>query len=153
MRFFVAVFCLTALMTHTSAVTAAEPFVEVDFSTIKRSIAKEPKYIAQPRYALFVLDPAGKFQVWAVFDKSKAELPYYDVLYFDRNGNGDLTDLGERFVGKYDKSLAAAGMAMTIRVGKVPGNRSRVEQLIFPANGRLHMLENTLFRRMGPPND
>jgi len=120
MRFFVAVFCLTALMTHTSAVTAAEPFVEVDFSTIKRSIAKEPKYIAQPRYALFVLDPAGKFQVWAVFDKSKAELPYYDVLYFDRNGNGDLTDSGERFVGKYDKSLAAAGMAMTIRVGKVP---------------------------------
>src|SRR5262245_14548818 len=77
MRFFVAVFCLTALTTHPWAAKAAEPLAEVDFSTVKRSIAREPKYVAQPRYALFVLDPAGQFRVWAVFDKSQAELSYY----------------------------------------------------------------------------
>jgi hypothetical protein len=28
--------------------------------------------------------------------------PYYDVLYFDKNGDGDLTAPTERFVGKRD---------------------------------------------------
>src|SRR5262245_57369172 len=77
-------------------------FVEVDFARVGRSIRKEPRYVAQPRYALFVLDPKGEFRVWAVLDKSKADLAYYDVLYFDKNGDGDLTDPAERFVGKYD---------------------------------------------------
>src|SRR5262245_24313815 len=106
MRFFRAILCFTALTAQSWAAKAAEPFVEVDYSTVKRSLAREPRYVAEPRYALFILDPAGTFRAWAVFDKSKAELPYYDVLYFDMNGNGDLTDAGERFVGKYDESLA-----------------------------------------------
>src|SRR5262249_256512 len=66
------------------------------------------------------LDPAGKFRVWTVFDKSRADLPYYDVLYIDKNGNGDLTEPGERLVGKYDASLDPAGMALTVRVGNLP---------------------------------
>jgi hypothetical protein len=120
MRVSVTIASFTALTTQTSAARADETFAEVDYSTVERSIVKAPAYVAQPRYALFILDPAGKFRAWAVLDKSKAELPYYDVLYFDMNGNGDLTDPGKRFVGKYDESLAPAGMAMTIRVGKVP---------------------------------
>lgn len=118
---FLAAFCWFAVpMIPASAERPAEVFAEVDYLTIDRSIAKEPKYITDPRYALFILDPAGKFRAWAVFDKSKADLPYYDVLYLDMNGNGDLTEPGDRFVGKYNESLAPAGMAMTIRVGKVP---------------------------------
>src|SRR5262249_50485157 len=114
---------------------------EVDYSTVKRSIAKEPKYVAEPRYALFILDPAGKFRAWAVLDKSKADLHYYDVLYFDMNGNGNLTDPSKRFVGKYDESRARAGMAMTIRVGKVPvpGTKLIHTDLLFstiPKEGR-----------------
>lgn len=54
--------------------------VEVDFTTIERQINKEPAYNAPPLYALFLLDPAAKVRVWAVLDKSKADLPYYDVL-------------------------------------------------------------------------
>jgi hypothetical protein len=134
-------FCFTALMTQVGAARAAETFAEVDYSTVKRSIVREPRYVAEPRYALFILDPAGKYGVWAVFDKSKAELPYYDVLYFDLNGDGDLTRPGKRFVGKYDESLAPAGMAMTIRVGKVPipGTRLVHTDLLFctiPKEGR-----------------
>lgn len=112
--------CLAVPVSPAVAETQAGSFVEVDYSTVDRTIAKEPKYIAEPRYALFILDASGKFRAWAVFDKSRAGLPYYDVLYLDMNGSGDLTESGKRFVGKYNESLEPAGMAMTIRVGKVP---------------------------------
>lgn len=91
-------------------------FVEVDFARVARSIRKEPRYVAQPRYALFILDPKGEFHAWAVLDKSDAKLPHYDVLYFDKNGDGDLTDLAERFVGKYDNEAKQ----LSIRVGDLP---------------------------------
>ena len=108
---------------------------------IERKIAKEPKYVAAPRYALFVLDEAAKFKAWAVFDKSSADAEYYDVLYFDKNGDGDLTAPDERFVGKRDAKLAAAGLEMLIRVGdvKVPGTARVHEGLRFstsPKGGR-----------------
>ena len=96
---FAAILCCLAAL---SGAAPADGFVEVDYAKVERSLAREPRYVAQPRYALFVFDPAGKFRVWAVLDKSKADLPYYDVAYFDKNGNGDLTEPGERFVGKPD---------------------------------------------------
>lgn len=99
--------------------TAGEPadaFVELDYAKVERSISREPKYNAEPRYALFILDPRARFRVWAVLDKSRADLPYYDVLYFDKNGNGDLTEPGERFVGRYDAQLKE----LSIRVGDLP---------------------------------
>jgi hypothetical protein len=95
-------------------------YVEIDYSTLEKKIAKEPAYVAQPLYALFVLDDAGKFRAWAVLDKSKKDLAYYDVLYFDKNGDGDLTAPGKRFTSKYDESQKAYGMALEIVVGDVP---------------------------------
>lgn len=96
---------------------------DVDFAHIDRRIAKEPAYVAKPLYALFLMDADGRSRHWAVLDKSKADLPYYDVLYFDTAGDGDLTQPSKRFTGKYDKKLEPAGMGLTIRVGdvKVPG--------------------------------
>lgn len=102
-----------------------QDFVEVDFAKLDRTIAKEPAYVAEPRYALFIFDPAGKFRVWCALDKSKKDLGYYDVVYFDRNGNGDLTEEGEKFVGKLDEDelAVACGTTIDIRLGelKVPG--------------------------------
>jgi len=92
---------------------------EIDFSKINRTILKQPKYVAQPLYALFLMDAKGSSHHWAVLDKSKIDLPYYDVLYFDLTGTGDLTLPSNRFVGKYDKKLEPAGMGLTIRVGDV----------------------------------
>lgn len=72
-----------------------------DLSKIDRAIAKEPKYVAkQPLYGLYVFGPVAKTHAWAVFDKSKADLDDYDILYFDRKANGDLTEPGNRIVGK-----------------------------------------------------
>jgi hypothetical protein len=64
---------------------------EIDLSKIDRSIRKEPIYQTKdPRYCLLVFGLEAKTRVWLVIDG--------DILYLDRNGNGDLTDPGERFV-------------------------------------------------------
>jgi hypothetical protein len=66
----------------------------VDLAGIDRAIAKEPAYRSKaPRYCLLVFGPEAKTRVWLVHDG--------DTLYVDRNGNGDLTEEGER-VGATD---------------------------------------------------
>jgi hypothetical protein len=61
----------------------------VDLSKIDRTIAKEPTYrTATQRYCLLVFGPEAKARVWLVVDG--------DDLYVDRNGNGDLTEAGEK---------------------------------------------------------
>jgi hypothetical protein len=67
-----------------------------DLKKIPRSIGKEPAYTNKPRYALAVFGADAKFRVWLVLDG--------DVLYVDKNGNGDLTEAGEKHVGKKDRS-------------------------------------------------
>jgi len=94
-------------------------YVEVDYSKVERRLAKEPAYVGAPRYALFVLDLAGTNRTWAVLDKSTKDAPFYDVLYLDLDGDGDLTDSDERFVGKRDAKYAAAGMEMSIRIAEI----------------------------------
>ncbi len=79
--------CLPALLVLLSAggVTAAET---VDLAKLDRSIAKEPKYrAASQEYCLLVFGPQAETRVWLVRDG--------DVLYVDRNSNGDLTEPGE----------------------------------------------------------
>jgi hypothetical protein len=49
---------------------------------------KEPKYQNEPRYALLVFGPKHEQRIWMVLDGT--------TLYVDRNGNGDLTEPGER---------------------------------------------------------
>jgi hypothetical protein len=56
---------------------------------IDRTIKKEPAYRTKaPKYGLLVFGPEGKDRVWLVRDG--------DTLYVDRNGNGDLTEPGEK---------------------------------------------------------
>jgi hypothetical protein len=62
-----------------------------DLTKIDRTIAKEPAYQGKPKYCLLVFGPEAKFRVWLVLDG--------DTLYVDRNGNGNLTEAGNR-VGK-----------------------------------------------------
>ncbi len=72
--------------THAGELHAGE---RVDLTKVDRAIAKEPKYQDQPRYALLVFGPKADRRAWLVMDGE-------DVLYIDRNGNGDLTEEGER---------------------------------------------------------
>jgi hypothetical protein len=95
-------------------------FQVVDFEKIERKIANEPAYVANPLYALFLFGPKAEARVWAVLDKSKPELDYYDTLYLDKDADGDLTDTGEKFTGQYNERGARAGIAMTIKAGDLP---------------------------------
>src|SRR5262245_43456246 len=61
-----------------------------DLAHIDRKIAKEPHYQGKPKYALAVFGPEAQSKVWLVSDGN--------LLYVDKNGNGDLTEAAERFV-------------------------------------------------------
>jgi len=63
-----------------------------DLGKIDRTIKKEPAYQGKPAYCLVVFGAEAQNRVWLVRDGN--------ILYVDRNGNGDLTDAGERIQGK-----------------------------------------------------
>jgi len=77
------------------------PATAAELSKIDRTIAKEPKYQSKPKYCLLMFGPDAKTKVWLVLDG--------DVLYVDRNGNGDLTG---------EEKKVRRGKAR----GQVPGN-------------------------------
>ncbi len=73
-----------------------DSFSPEDFSFVKRSLAKEPKYKSKnPRYTIFVLGDDNKSVMTVVWDESKGDGTGHDLLYADRNQNGDLTDDGD----------------------------------------------------------
>ncbi|MCX7702175.1 MAG: hypothetical protein N2039_14965 [Gemmataceae bacterium] len=83
-----------------------------------RRIGKEPKYQGQPSYCLLVFDAEAKQRVWLVHDG--------ESLYVDRNGNGDLTEAGEKVAARVARAktneepegyLFEVG---TLKVGKLP---------------------------------
>jgi hypothetical protein len=69
-----------------------------DLRGIERKIAKQPEYKTKPRYCLLVFGPEAKTRVWMVVDG--------DTLYVDRNGNGDLTEEGEKVAAKKADAFA-----------------------------------------------
>src|SRR5438128_7643867 len=76
-----------AALLLTVAAAADDP-PKADLAKIDRAVAKEPAYQGEPRYCLLVFGHEAKTRVWLVQDG--------DVLYVDRNANGDLTEDGER---------------------------------------------------------
>jgi hypothetical protein len=99
----------------TALILAAGPLPAADLAKIDRTIAKEPAYKAKPRYCLLVFGPEAKTRVWLVLDG--------DNLYVDKNGNGDLTEPGEKVAARKDGSDPEEGVftfdAGAIRDGKL----------------------------------
>jgi hypothetical protein len=80
-------------LTMVACVALAGQTRAADLAKIDRSLRTEPTYESEhPQYCLLVFGPQAKKRVWVVLDG--------DVLYLDRNGNGDLTDPGERIAAK-----------------------------------------------------
>jgi len=84
-----------------------------DLTKIERTIAKEPKYQGEPEYCLLVFGPEAGFRVWLVADG--------DVLYVDRNGNGDLTEPGECARAKIVKKGGRRGTYLDFGAGRIVG--------------------------------
>lgn len=81
--------CLRHAVVLVGALTASQ-VLAIDYDRVDRSIGKEPKYqSAKPEYALLLFGPEAKRRAWVVVDG--------EVVYLDRNGDGDLTAADERF--------------------------------------------------------
>jgi RNA polymerase sigma factor (sigma-70 family) len=70
----------------------------VDLQSIPRQLTREPAYEGKKHwYCLLVFGPRAETKVWLVHDPGKDWFdPKDDVLYVDRNGNGDLTEADKR---------------------------------------------------------
>jgi hypothetical protein len=79
-------------LTILAAFWSAGGLAAADLHMIERTIAKEPAYKNQPKYCLLVFGEQARTRVWLVQDG--------DVLYVDRNANGDLTEKDEQVVLK-----------------------------------------------------
>jgi len=80
-----------------------------NLAQIERRIGSEPAYRGKPKYALAVFGPEATFKVWLVLDG--------DLLYVDKNGNGNLAEPEESFRGKKDEHRGMVFKADDITVG------------------------------------
>lgn len=76
------------------------PIAGADLSQIERRITQEPAYQSDsPRYGLLVFGLKAETRVWLVLDLNSEPWenePKKNILYVDRDGDGDLTDPDER---------------------------------------------------------
>jgi hypothetical protein len=72
---------------------------------------KEPVYQTAPKYLLLAFGPNATARVWLVLDG--------DRLFVDRNGNGDLTEPGEKIAPKLDKLRDPAEFGYRFEIGDV----------------------------------
>jgi hypothetical protein len=107
MRFLTSGVALLPLLLVMPASPAAGP------AKADRTIRKEPAYRSRPQYFLLAFGPEAKKRVWVVLDG--------EDFYVDRNGNGDLTEAGER--GKLPGEVEIEGDGKTkVTLGVNPPN-------------------------------
>jgi hypothetical protein len=87
-----------SVMLGTGPVWAGEAVEAIDLTRIERTISRQPEYATDaPGYCLLVFGKQAATRVWLVQDGN--------TLYVDRNGNGDLTESGERVDGESTRSV------------------------------------------------
>jgi hypothetical protein len=93
-----------------------------DLSQVPRTLVKEPSYRGQPRYCLLVFGPEARTRVWLAQDG--------DTLYVDRNGDGDLTEPGEKVAA--EKQEGADEGTYSFKVGEIrDGDRRHIELHVY----------------------
>src|SRR5260221_55230 len=90
---------LRILAAFTWIVLTVSAGIAADLAKVDRTIIREPAYQSTPKYCLMVFGPEARTRVWLVQDG--------DTLYVDRNGNGDLTDAGEKVAAKVNPRATA----------------------------------------------
>ena len=80
----------------TDAAATREP-APIDFAKLDRTPPKLPKLNAPvPQFGMLLFGAHAEKRVWVVLDKSDATAEAYDVMYLDKDADGDLTEDGER---------------------------------------------------------
>src|SRR5262249_1373194 len=90
-----------------------------DLTKIDRTIAKEPVYTGKPKYCLLVFGPEAKTKAWLALDG--------DVLYVDRNCNGDLTGKEKRVEMVYRSPSLSVFQAGDVIDGKTKHTSLRLD--------------------------
>ena len=104
----IAIVLLVALWAST-----ARPSEAIDLLKLNRSISKEPEYRSEyQEYCLLAINAEKDALIWCVRDGAD--------MYVDLNGNGDLTENGEKFVGVYkaDATNGDRKLALSITPSK-----------------------------------
>lgn len=101
-----------------------------DLAALPRTLAKEPTYAGKPAYCLLVFGAEAKQRVWVVRDG--------DTVYIDRNGNGDLTEPGEKVKGtsEVDEDEEMKSTVTEFALGDLPrvGEKTPYAQLALSRN-------------------
>jgi hypothetical protein len=90
--------CCAALAQQPAPPAAAPQ--PIDFQKVDRTPPKLPASDAPRLYGIYLFGLQGEHRVWAVLEGATTKEHGPKVLYFDLDGNGDLTAPGERFEGK-----------------------------------------------------
>lgn len=99
-----------------------------DLDKIDPPLVKEPAYQSKtPRYALLVFGPEARTRIWLVLDGT--------TLYVDRNGNGDLTEAGEKVTGKKGDSWSWGDTDYTFAVGELRDGERRHRNFTLTVTG------------------
>jgi hypothetical protein len=100
-----------------AAALLAAPAGAGDLKGTPRTLTKQPTYAGKPGYALLVFGEKAEQRVWLVLDG--------DTLYVDRNGNGDLTESGEKVAPDGEpesgENDAAKFSSVSFDGGEIPG--------------------------------
>ncbi|MBK8098313.1 MAG: hypothetical protein IPK26_14475 [Planctomycetes bacterium] len=98
----------------------------IDFTKVDRTPPKLPASSAARTFGLYLFGPRGEHRVWAVFEAPAKDQPP-TALWFDRDGNGELTD-DERIAGKTADKARTDGepppVAFKIGDFRTPGSES-----------------------------
>ena len=86
--------------------------VAADLTKVDRRIVREPAYQSTPKYCLLVFGPEARTRVWLVQDGA--------TLYVDRNGNGDLTEAGEKVPAKVNRRTDPEEGVYDFEAGEIP---------------------------------
>ena len=98
------------------------PLSAQDLTKIDRRLVKEPAYqTKQVKYCLLVFGPEAAYRVWLVQDG--------ETLYVDRNGNGDLTEPGEKIEAKKGDATDPAEGCFYFEAGDIPEGKLRHKRL------------------------
>ena len=107
-----------------ASAAGAEP---IDFARVDRTVGKTPRLTAHARYGLFLFGTNGEKRVWAILDRRAADARAFDVLYLDRDADGDLTERGETIEPAERKPKGEPDDGVTFVVGELtdPGTGAR----------------------------
>jgi len=95
----------------------------IEFSKVPRKLGKTPLFQSQqPRFGIFLFGLNGETRVWAALDQKNAGGKHYDLLYLDRDADGDLDD-EKPIVGAAQPNSRTHGVDFKIGSFAVPGSK------------------------------